>query len=487
MNIFTNIESSASIYILLWLFGAFLIGLIVGWYIWGVAKRALEAEMAELKAELNTLSEDHKALKVELETSKTTYAELKANYDWKARRLHDIETEKGDLHTQIHDLKGELKEAENRKLALTNEIEGLNASYNGAKSNIDTLELKINGLEAEIKEAGRIHNNLNREIKGLENQLEATKLSYSSTNDVSAIMDSDLETASETIADLNAKIAGLESNITEYKSLVVSLQSSDDDLKAAHARTAALEGKIAGLSEELDHTQAALAACRDAKAELHAAAITVSTEVEEMTIDDAKVAIANALSTTIGTATADQKDDLTEIKGIGEFVEHKLNDLGIYTFRQIAQFDDHMIAYVTRAIEFFPGRIERDEWIPQAAVFVGGSPQIISEDDTIEVEGAPVSKVSPEDARREVKAILSSQFPNVSADDKEDLKIIGGIGPFIEEKLNNLGIYTYEQISSFDEKMINLVTDAIEFFPGRIERDQWVKQAKSLFDAKYNG
>ena len=56
-----------------------------------------------------------------------------------------------------------------------------------------------------------------------------------------------------------------------------------------------------------------------------------------------------------------------------------------------------------------------------------------------------------------------------------------------EEKLNNLGIYTYEQISSFDEKMINLVTDAIEFFPGRIERDQWVKQAKSLFDAKYNG
>ncbi len=71
-------------------------------------------------------------------------------------------------------------------------------------------------------------------------------------------------------------------------------------------------------------------------------------------------------------------------------------------------------------------------------------------------------------------------FKAVSGDKKDDLKQIHGVGPFIEKKLNNLGIYTFEQISDFNIETINKVTDAIEFFPGRIERDNWVKQAKEL-------
>ncbi len=71
-------------------------------------------------------------------------------------------------------------------------------------------------------------------------------------------------------------------------------------------------------------------------------------------------------------------------------------------------------------------------------------------------------------------------FKAVSGDKKDDLKLIHGVGPFIEKKLNNLGIYTFEQISDFNIDTINKVTDAIEFFPGRIERDNWVAQAKEL-------
>ena len=57
---------------------------------------------------------------------------------------------------------------------------------------------------------------------------------------------------------------------------------------------------------------------------------------------------------------------------------------------------------------------------------------------------------------------------------------IKGIGPFIEGKLNEIGIYTFEQVSKFDKDFIELVTDAIQFFPGRIKRDNWVGQAKKL-------
>ena len=69
---------------------------------------------------------------------------------------------------------------------------------------------------------------------------------------------------------------------------------------------------------------------------------------------------------------------------------------------------------------------------------------------------------------------------------KDDLQVIKGIGPFIEEKLNALGITTYRQIANMTAKLEDQVNEAIEFFPGRVKRDQWVAQAKILLgeDAK---
>ena len=69
-----------------------------------------------------------------------------------------------------------------------------------------------------------------------------------------------------------------------------------------------------------------------------------------------------------------------------------------------------------------------------------------------------------------------------SADEKDDLKTIKGVGPFIEEKLNALGIFTFSQISKMTSELEDQVNEAIEFFPGRVKRDEWAKQAKELLD-----
>ncbi len=65
--------------------------------------------------------------------------------------------------------------------------------------------------------------------------------------------------------------------------------------------------------------------------------------------------------------------------------------------------------------------------------------------------------------------------------DKDDLKIINGIGPGIEKKLNARGIISYWQISELTEDSIKELTDTILFFAGRIERDRWVEQASKLY------
>jgi len=73
-----------------------------------------------------------------------------------------------------------------------------------------------------------------------------------------------------------------------------------------------------------------------------------------------------------------------------------------------------------------------------------------------------------------------ASFGKADASQKDDLKLISGIGPFIEEKLNGIGIYTFDQISKFKSEDIETVTLLIKFFPGRIERDKWTEQAEKL-------
>ncbi len=62
---------------------------------------------------------------------------------------------------------------------------------------------------------------------------------------------------------------------------------------------------------------------------------------------------------------------------------------------------------------------------------------------------------------------------------KDNLKRIKGIGPKIEGILNKLGIFHFDQIASWDQKTISWVDDYLSF-KGRIDREEWIKQAKAL-------
>lgn len=89
-----------------------------------------------------------------------------------------------------------------------------------------------------------------------------------------------------------------------------------------------------------------------------------------------------------------------------------------------------------------------------------------------------------QNARQKLETLIGKKIPKATEAVKDDLKAINGIGPFIEKKLNTVGIFTFDQISEFDDDLIQLITDAIQFFPGRIKRDEWVQQADDLKNKK---
>jgi len=76
-------------------------------------------------------------------------------------------------------------------------------------------------------------------------------------------------------------------------------------------------------------------------------------------------------------------------------------------------------------------------------------------------------------------AAAKSEAPAAAAGAKDDLKLISGVGPALEKKLIALGVTSLKQVAAFDAAEIERV-DAELNFKGRIEREDWIGQAKTL-------
>ena len=70
-------------------------------------------------------------------------------------------------------------------------------------------------------------------------------------------------------------------------------------------------------------------------------------------------------------------------------------------------------------------------------------------------------------------------------EEKDDLKMINGIGPALEGKLNAAGFCAYRQIANLTDADVNRLEAEVIHLSGRIRRDDWIGQAKALYVRKY--
>jgi predicted flap endonuclease-1-like 5' DNA nuclease len=190
-------------------------------------------------------------------------------------------------------------------------------------------------------------------------------------------------------------------------------------------------------------------------------------------------------------------DDLKLIKGIGPKNEKISNALGIYHFRQIANWTPEDAIWVGHHVAF-PGRIEREHWIPQAKLLASGgdtdhsagvkSGAILVDDSAdapLDAAAADaLAKSLPEQAGAvEGEARHAGRRPYGLAaplgGQPDDLKRIRGIGPQNEGRLHGLGIWHFTQIRAWSEENVKWVGSYLAF-SGRIDREKWVDQASEL-------
>ncbi|MGC2774317.1 MAG: cell envelope biogenesis protein TolA, partial [Bradyrhizobium sp.] len=190
-------------------------------------------------------------------------------------------------------------------------------------------------------------------------------------------------------------------------------------------------------------------------------------------------------------------DDLKLVRGIGAGNERILNDIGVYHFSQIAEWSPAHASWVGDHMAF-PGRIEREHWIAQAKLLAAGLDTVHStavKSGAITIDDQADALLS-EDEASTLGAQLPALMPKVESEDKyagarplglaaphggkaDDLKRIKGIGKQNEARLHGLGIWHFGQIAAWTADHTKWVGSYLAF-AGRIEREQWIAQAKEL-------
>ncbi len=96
---------------------------------------------------------------------------------------------------------------------------------------------------------------------------------------------------------------------------------------------------------------------------------------------------------------------------------------------------------------------------------------------------AVAKKVADKKPAQAKAAPAKAATKKASADFIDDIKLISGVGPALEKKLHAAGVKSLKDIAAFKKADIERV-DAELKFGGRIEREEWIEQAKELIAGK---
>lgn len=104
------------------------------------------------------------------------------------------------------------------------------------------------------------------------------------------------------------------------------------------------------------------------------------------------------------------------------------------------------------------------------------------------VRPAPPPPPPPEPSARRAEAIRSAHREGDEANllthaafgAADDLEQIVGVGPMLNDLLNDVGVYYFWQIAEWSDEDVAYVDAKLNHFKGRIERDDWVGQSRQL-------
>lgn len=298
----------------------------------------------------------------------------------KVQQLEKIRTETNselvslrEKLTQVGDLKRNLADQNRRMEVLVAERD----SYAKSKS---AVELRIEQLESELERQSKSFSDINQQHEQLRSKLKLESEKY-------ALAAAELEAQRARVEALENELEEFEALKQEHVELQTQLTSIKDRLRKLSderdehiTQRRTLERQVSTLQnhnvtnedtirdlrrermaviERLrNRAMAAQASTAELKVVRYAAEHGPTQSSEQHLRHDADLG-------NVYTQAPDEVDDLKAIYGIAQVLEGKLNEFGVYTYRQIMEWDEATVEAFSERLAF-KDRIQRDGWILQA-------------------------------------------------------------------------------------------------------------------------
>ena len=378
---------------LIYLLGAGVAGCIVGWLLPGpLSRRKLEQQSDEWQIKLDDVIRQRDRFTVEIDG-------LKSSIEKHQGVVHRYEIAANRAQTEIESANESAKSLSKDVFTLRAEREDFKSKVNTIQNALAAVKQQTVELQSEFIKSGEFYKGELRKSfdkrKALEEKLRDAKLEYESFSNLLNSARSEHDSVNKMLAAARTRLDNLDALEQKVIELEADNAQMNHDAARSKQRIEVLQRDIEEM-EELKVQNKELAHClksmetsrkqyeRDAhRHKEHAGQSEQNSETLRIKLDEVEKSFADlehqqrdALMDVRKKVVAQKAngkappkenvDDLQEIIGIGKVFESALHDLGITSFRQIANFGVADIARVNRELKEFKGRMEQDDWVGQA-------------------------------------------------------------------------------------------------------------------------
>jgi predicted flap endonuclease-1-like 5' DNA nuclease len=397
------------------------------------------------------------------------YSKLREDYDGLIKQSNTLQSERRKLKNQIEANKNKLKhqreisrqlehdkefifdEYENFRNAAKEKLEAskkMLLAFDSLKEKTQKEKIKTDKWKIKYHEATQNLLNVEAEARKLKKEKEALiEQSQNSENSSASIFEWETN-----YKELKLRYLALAKEKKDIESSLEEMEESIESQKHAENENRVMRLELQQLKKENLKLVDELAALIKSN----------KTKNKETVFDRIKKRSDQIDFKRIGKAFEHQKDDLKKLDGLGASMEKRFNSAGVFKFTQIASFNPTDEKLLNDLLELPKDKIQKANWVSQARKLSNREedPQII------------LSRIG-----NRKDHVDFNRIGEASPTKKDNLQVIKGIGPFIEKKLNAIGIYHFRQIAYFNEEDIEEINDIIELGAGHIKTDDWVGQA----------
>lgn len=401
-----------------------LVGLLIGWLLWYLKWKKAKETSEDLQKKTQSLEKDNSRLQTELDSCRDNVSRVKRNNENLQKKAQSLEKDYAKLQSELDGCHNTVSMLKKDNAAVQNELDGSRENASMLKKDKDLAQADLNKQRESI-----------------------------------AAMKKDNE----------AMQVKLNSQLKDSENLRNKTQSLEKDNTALQSKLDGCRENASTLKKDSDLAKDKLNECRNNAAEIQKDKEAMQVELDShLKQEQAPVAAEPAKPAKIEAV----HDKLSTIKGIDPDIEKGLNSKDITSFKDLALMSNDDVDAVEADLGLDAGRIRKENWTHQAA------------QQHFEQYKEPIYDQVKVDAVYETAfdAQLAESKKGVVLDYTDDLKIISGVGPKMENMLNDFGITTFYHLSKLDSDGVEALNQKLDFFQGRIERDDWVGQAKKLYE-----